>query len=257
MLNLAISEAFHLAFLSVLQTSAGHDKFALKGGGNLRFFYGSLRYSEDIDLDVFEVDPRQFAIKIDRAMNSAAMERLLATRDIRIVARNPKDQSTTREKWAIALTHPSLEQPVRTRVDFSYRERALLPGVSVEAVPAKAMSPYSPLIAPVIGHYLPSAAIAQKIFALKEGAEHNTSQPRDVFDLDLLTRGWPDDVRPGMVPGEVASEAAQRALEMTWDEYTAKVVAYLEPSVASVFDSPRAWSEIQDRVITVLMTLAS
>lgn len=255
--TLAVAEAFHLAFLSALQSSAGHDPFALKGGGNLRFFYNSLRYSEDIDLDVFEVDPRRFSAKVERAMTSTAMDRLLAVRGIRIDSRTPKEQSTTRERWSIALLHPSVELPVRTKVEFSYRERNLLPGVIVEAVPARVMASYAPLVAPVIGHYVPAAAISQKVYALKERAEHNTSQPRDVFDLDMLMSGWPGDIQEGMVPPEIAAQAAERALEMTWPDFRSKVVAYLEPSVASAFDSPAAWSQMQERVIGILMGLAS
>lgn len=40
-------EFFHLVFLRAL-VSRGEDKalFALKGGCNLRFFFGSVRYSE-------------------------------------------------------------------------------------------------------------------------------------------------------------------------------------------------------------------
>lgn len=61
----------------------------------------------------------------------------------------------------------------------------------------------------------------------------------------------------GMVPRDIAAQAAERALEMSWPEFNAKVVAYLEPSVAPAFASPAAWSQIQDRVISILMRLAA
>jgi predicted nucleotidyltransferase component of viral defense system len=253
--KLAIAEAFHLAFLSALQTSAGHDRFALKGGGNLRFFYRSLRYSEDIDLDVFVADPRRFAPKMERAINSPAMERLLTVLGIAIMSRTVHERSTTREKWEIVLSHPAAEEPARTRVDLSYRSRDLLPGVRVEPVPAEVMNRYAPLVAPVIGHYLPEAAMEQKIYALKERAEHGNSQPRDVFDLDLLFRESPALIKTGLVPSDIAAQAAERALEMGWPEFNSKVVAYLEPDVAVAFDSPLAWTQMQERVVTVLMGL--
>lgn len=46
-------EVFHLIFLRAL-VAKGEDKslIALKGGCNLRFYFGSIRYSEDIDFDV-------------------------------------------------------------------------------------------------------------------------------------------------------------------------------------------------------------
>ena len=44
-------EAFHLAFLQVLQARVQQEHYVLKGGANLRYFFDSVRYSEDIDLD--------------------------------------------------------------------------------------------------------------------------------------------------------------------------------------------------------------
>jgi hypothetical protein len=45
-------EIFHLQFLRVFGTRVDKNLYALKGGGNLRFFYRSIRFSEDIDLDL-------------------------------------------------------------------------------------------------------------------------------------------------------------------------------------------------------------
>jgi predicted nucleotidyltransferase component of viral defense system len=46
-------ESFHLLFLQVL-TASRQDWFVLKGGANIRYFFGSNRYSNDIDLDIVE-----------------------------------------------------------------------------------------------------------------------------------------------------------------------------------------------------------
>ncbi len=45
-------ECFHLAFLATLRASVQPQRYVLKGGANLRYFYASNRYSEDIDLDI-------------------------------------------------------------------------------------------------------------------------------------------------------------------------------------------------------------
>jgi len=45
-------EIFHMLFLHAFGTRVDKSLYALKGGGNLRFFHKSIRYSEDIDLDV-------------------------------------------------------------------------------------------------------------------------------------------------------------------------------------------------------------
>ena len=47
-----VVESFHLALLTALGERGGRDAFVLKGGTNLRFFFDSLCYSEDIDIDV-------------------------------------------------------------------------------------------------------------------------------------------------------------------------------------------------------------
>jgi len=47
-----LREVFHLLFLERLLKIADPCIFVLKGGVNLRFFLGSPRYSEDMDIDV-------------------------------------------------------------------------------------------------------------------------------------------------------------------------------------------------------------
>jgi predicted nucleotidyltransferase component of viral defense system len=45
-------EIFHLLFLRAFGARVDKSLFALKGGCNLRFFFKSVRYSEDMDLDI-------------------------------------------------------------------------------------------------------------------------------------------------------------------------------------------------------------
>src|SRR5260370_29389771 len=48
-------ELFHLLFLQQLGTRVDKGLYALKGGCNLRFFFRSIRYSDDLDLDVHTI----------------------------------------------------------------------------------------------------------------------------------------------------------------------------------------------------------
>ena len=50
--QLQTREIFHLEFLRWFGRKAKGEYYALKGGSNLRFFFNSLRYSEDMDIDV-------------------------------------------------------------------------------------------------------------------------------------------------------------------------------------------------------------
>ena len=45
-------ELFHLLFLRLFSAQIEPDFYAIKGGCNLRFFFESVRYSEDLDIDV-------------------------------------------------------------------------------------------------------------------------------------------------------------------------------------------------------------
>ena len=48
-------EVFHLEFLRWFGRKVDPEHYALKGGANMRFFFGSIRYSEDMDLDLSEI----------------------------------------------------------------------------------------------------------------------------------------------------------------------------------------------------------
>lgn len=47
-----LREVFHLIFLGQLLRVSDPTLYVLKGGTNLRFFFHSPRYSEDMDIDV-------------------------------------------------------------------------------------------------------------------------------------------------------------------------------------------------------------
>ena len=49
---LALREGFHVVLLRALAERLQGRDWVLKGGTNLRLYFGSIRFSEDIDLDV-------------------------------------------------------------------------------------------------------------------------------------------------------------------------------------------------------------
>jgi len=53
---LALREGFHVVLLSALAERLQGRDWVLKGGTNLRLYFGSIRFSEDIDLDVGKDD---------------------------------------------------------------------------------------------------------------------------------------------------------------------------------------------------------
>ena len=65
-------------------------------------------------------------------------------------------------------------------------------------------------------HYLPPAAIRQKIGAL---AQRSETEPRDVFDLDLLLSTYPDAIKSGDVNPDLVKTAMEAALGIPYEAY--------------------------------------
>jgi hypothetical protein len=247
MIDREVTESFHLAFLTALGEVADREQYILKGGANLRFFHGSVRFSEDVDLDVPEVEAQLFTEKVERAFNGALLKRLLALIGVEMVHLNPKDRTATKERWGVGLRHGTLDQ-VATRVEISYREYAYPPNASVvarvnEDVTKRLSAVLNP---PLVRHYLPKAAVAQKVVAL---ADRRNTQPRDVFDLDLLFRRYPGAVARGDIAGSELEIAIARTFEISYGEYASRVVTFIEPELVPIYAPMDAWGGMQSRVV--------
>src|SRR5687767_1802324 len=89
-------EIFHLVFLRAFGTRVDKALFALKGGSNLRFFLRSIRYSEDMDLDVRTMAVGTLRNNVDRVLQTAAVVQTLRSQQIEIGEISlPKQTETT------------------------------------------------------------------------------------------------------------------------------------------------------------------
>jgi predicted nucleotidyltransferase component of viral defense system len=243
MTPLQVAESFHLAFLQALAVRANTSAWALKGGGNLRFFYPSDRFSEDIDIDTFDIEPWVFQERVDQALASDLLARTLRVLGTQADHVNPKERSPTKSKWVIGLMQTMGGEPAYTKVEVSHREYPYRAFVKVEPVTEAAVAPYAAALRrPTFGHYLPRAAVAQKIDAL---GGRTVRQPRDVFDLDLLFRVAPDAVKRGDIAEAGLRTAIARILDIGFDEYRSKVLSFLEPAVAPLYEATDAWESMQ------------
>src|SRR5690242_8643568 len=95
-------EMFHLVFLRAL-VAKGEDKslLALKGGCNLRFYFGSVRYSEDMDLDVVVISKDTLRNKVERLLRSPLVAAPLKTSAIEIVEISAPKQTDTTQRWKL------------------------------------------------------------------------------------------------------------------------------------------------------------
>jgi Nucleotidyl transferase AbiEii toxin, Type IV TA system len=245
------TELFHLVFLRAL-VAKGEDKglIALKGGCNLRFFFGSIRYSEDMDLDVVVIAKETLKNKVDRLLRSPSVTAPLRAHAITVAETSAPKQTETTQRWKVGLRRAGDELPIRTKVEFSRRDT--IEGTKFEAAERDLLRPYG--LTPVLAtHYTTGAAIRQKIHALAARAE---PQVRDVFDLSLLL-ARPDAA--GLALDAAAKTwlegAIDHAMGLSFDEYKSKVVAFLEPKHADIYAERSAWDAMQDDVVERLQAL--
>ncbi|MGH7439829.1 MAG: nucleotidyl transferase AbiEii/AbiGii toxin family protein [Polyangiaceae bacterium] len=240
-------ELFHLVFLRAL-VAKGEDKslFALKGGCNLRFFFRSVRYSEDMDLDVVVVSKETLKRKVDRLLDSPAVVAPLKTWGIELVEVSAPKQTDATQRWKAGLRSVQFPAPLRTKIELSRRrarDSSTFDAVDPELLRRYGLSPF------LATHYPLAAALAQKVDAL---AGRAVPQARDVFDLNhLLSLGGPEATRLA-VDASNALRAIENAKAITYDEYSAQVVSYLDPAQRELFESRDAWNTMKSAVLSRL-----
>lgn len=239
-------ECFHLVFLEVLRVRLDPARYVLKGGANLRYFFDSARYSEDIDIDVSGVADWMLENKVDGVLSSQPLEFILRSRGLAVVATDitkPKQTDTTR-RWKVPIIASGQSEPVRTKIEFSNRNgehRYVL-----ETVLDRVVESYG-LRAPSTQHYAAEPAAEQKVKAL---AGRSETQARDVFDLELLLRKA--SIAPGAVDPEICQTAAERGLELPYEAFTDQVLPFMDPEIAELYDA-RTWNQMQDFVTRRLL----
>jgi predicted nucleotidyltransferase component of viral defense system len=239
-------ELFHLHVLRILATGPDKERVALKGGCNLRFFFGSRRYSEDMDLDAFGISSHILKSKVDRILESSPLRLALRSRGIEVTAFSSPKQTETTQRWKVELSVEGRSLRLHSKLEFS-RRRARS-GARLEAVDRELLAEYQlmPLLVP---HYPQAEAIQQKLAAL---VGRSAVQARDVFDLAVLFSKGGDFV-PVLKPVETEiPKAIERAMEISYADFTAQVVAFLAPPSVDEYHSPAAWEALQMSVVSTL-----
>ena len=241
--SLRLREVFHLTFLRELVRSVPLSAFALKGGSNLRFFFESPRYSEDMDLDAMGIPVHLLRDKVMTILASRALLDSLRTFGIeRIVAPRLSSAKQTEpvQRFKVHLLTGAGED-LSTKVEFS--RRGFDPGVRSEPVPARFLAAHQ--LAPlVIPHYGGESAAVQKVKAL---VGRRQTEARDVFDLYILIPRLSTSLGPQFT-GEELTLARERLFSIDYEQYRDTVVAFLAAEDQSGYDSPERWDEIRLRV---------
>lgn len=244
-------ESFHLLFLQVL-TARAQDWFILKGGANIRYFYGSDRYSNDIDLDFTGRESWRVGDAVDKALTGRALEMLLSRSGFEMAEVTKPKQTETTRRWKLGLRRVALGGPlIRTKIEFSARA-GTSDDVLVDRVPDAVVAPYGHM-APLLRHYGETAALEQKIAAL---ALRSETKARDVFDLDLLFR------RRGVVADAAldtvhAAAAASRAREIPDASFRSEVLPFLDHDIVELYEPEGTWEHMRDNVAAKLDVVAT
>lgn len=253
-----VHEVVQLAFLAGLTQRLSARHYILKGGANLRLFLDSPRSSEDMDFDAVGIAEWKLADKVAEALRAPVVELILRTQGLTLTRAGTQKQTGTTQRWAVEVQAPGHRLTISTTGEFSHRISAAglydaaLSGASVDPIDPQITGRYgAPPIA--LPHYLPPAAITQKIIALARRAVH---QPRDVFDLDLLVSRHRDAAPSrGDVDSADVERAADRAAELDFPAFRDAVLPFIDAAVRPYYETPQAWSAIQGRVLACLLEL--
>jgi predicted nucleotidyltransferase component of viral defense system len=246
-------ECFHLVLLRIFEARVDRAKWVVKGGVNLRAWFGSRRYSEDLDIDVVAGRRHVLEQRVDEVLASRPLADLLSSQGLALARVTKPKQTDTTQRWKFEVAARGTSLPLHTRVEFSRRgtqeEDYLL-----EAVRREVVRPYG-IPAPTLNHYSARAAIRQKIQALGGRAE---PQARDIWDLDHLLRTTGADPRPlTPVLTRALELAVERALSLPFDVYKAQVVPYLTAEDQEVYGTADAWARMCELVAERLSELVT
>lgn len=249
----AAREAVHLLILHELAEVRGGDAVIIKGGVNLRLFFGSVRYSEDIDLDGIPEASQAIRNCIKGIFNSRPFLQKLKRIGIRGLdpGDGPNKDTPTTFRYKFGVIMPGeIRHP--TKIEVSFRGRHDGDKSVIETPDQQIFAPYG--IAPVaVRRYVYEAAVRQKIDALGGRRE---AQARDVFDLHSLVRDTPsEDLLGFLVEGlteKILTEAHQRALTIPFEEYEGHVVEFLAEDAQLQYGTETAWDEMRLKVAALI-----
>ncbi len=237
---LQLREVFHLEFLRWFTRKQESGQYCLKGGVNLRLFFKSIRYSEDIDIDIAGIRIERVKKTVMDILSARGFSDSLKAFGIdKIISPDlmKAKQTETTQRFKIHLLTSGGED-LFTKIEFS--RRSLKGSSVVEPVSAQMLRSYkmAPLL---VSHYDAASAIRQKIHAL---AQRSVLQARDIFDLFVLSSQW-DGAGREPLQAPVLKTAYDNIFLVEFPQFRNTVVAYLGAEDQKAYASPAIWDEIK------------
>ena len=246
-----LREVFHFSFLQRLLKISSPDMYVLKGGVNLRFFFHSPRYSEDMDIDVIagSVDTLRkngYKILLDGAFKRSLLAHGIADIEINDPTKAKQTETTQRFRFGLITT---ANQRLPTKVEFSRRPNPSDNYLN-EMVDPEIARQYHKL-SYRCNHYSGEEAVIQKIKAL---AGRPATQARDVVDLDILQAGgFANSIKTNSkFTKELRGKAIEALLSLNFDDYKGQVVEFIDTGNREYYDSPSTWDRLQESIVELL-----
>jgi hypothetical protein len=243
----AAVELFHLVFLAGLAATPEKRQLIVKGRANLRFFFGSPRYSEDMDFDVAkDFEPHRLRERVEKVLASPALASSLRVHGLSVARVTAPKQTDTTQRWKVGLELAGQGIPIPTKVEFSHR--GVTGAHGLDAV-ATSVAHAHGMVPPLARHYLLPAAIEQKIGAL---AGRSETQARDVYDLDLLfARAGRDLPKILAKLKAMPPQAPDRAMALSFEDFMGQVGSFLPEAGRNEMGRAR-WEAMQLRVAEII-----
>jgi len=233
-----IREVFHFSFLDRLLKLSDPGLYILKGGVNLRFFFSSPRYSEDMDIDVLAGSVGTLAKNGYKILNDRGFRRSLRSfgiADIEINDPAKGKQTETTQRFRCGLVTPAgLRLP--TKVEFSRRNES---PVKRDRGP-DGESEVTLIDAEIARNYKLRALVGRPV-----------TQARDVFDLGILARGGYSSTAPwsSLLSEEDHAKAIDCLMSLSWEDYEGQVVEFLDEDSREEFGDKSAWDSLRYQIL--------
>jgi len=239
--TIAQIELFHLMFLRQFNIQIDTNLYAIKGGCNLRFFFNSNRYSEDLDIDVCIIQQQTLINKVNKILTSLSLLKLLQGYGIsRIETSSPKQTQTT-QRWKIQIISENSVLPYHTKIEFSRRSEFI--NASIDNIGMKLCQIYR--LPPMrLCHYDLQDAMAQKLLAL---ANRSITQARDIFDIYHLLHISKPSLTISLKKNTL-KKAQEALLSINFEDYKSQVVTFLAEEQQKIFDNKDYWNVIINEV---------
>lgn len=213
-----------------------------KGWCQFTFFFKSIRYSEDMDIDIQRAGVEKIKkVSMDILQSQGFSDTLRFFGVEKVIPPNiiKAKQTDTTQRFKVHLINTA-GQDLFTKIEFSRRQskgRAV-----VEPIPVGILRSYKmpPLLVP---HYDAASAVQQKIGEL---AHRTVLQAQDIFDLFLLSSQLETSQANQMKVNQTdLATAMDNLFQVEFPLFRDSVVAYLKPEDQKVYSSSSVWDEVK------------